>query len=189
MAINKIQERYNSLRTILVDIVTNRVEVNCIIAGQNAPRPALPYCSLALMDAIEEVGTHERRIASDGSEYSTVTLEFQVDVAVFTDSGTRFDATQNYAFTVIEDLKKKLNRPDVTRELNSSNLVYLDGGLISSSSTILNTTFEPKAVCTLNFRTTVVEEYDDGAIDYVSGLGSYTNANGDTILSPFNNNP
>ena len=189
MAINKIQERYNSLRSILVDLVANRVGVTCIIAGQNAPRPALPYCSLALMDAIDELGTHEKRIAEDGTQYSVVTLEFQVDVAVFTDSGTRFDNTQNYAFTVVEDIKKKLNRPDVTLELNSNNLVYVDGGLISSSSTILNTTFEPKAVCTLNFRTSVVEEYDDGAIEYVSGLGSYTNANGDTIESPFNNNP
>jgi len=187
MAINNIQERYNSLRRILVPLVRDGVGVECIIAGQNAPRPALPYCSLAIMDAIDELGTYEKRISEDGEEYSHITLELQVDVAVFTDSGTRFEDTKNYAFTVLEAIKSRLNRPDTTSLLNSENIVYVNGGLISSSSTILNTTFEPKAICTLIFRSSVIETYDSGDIESVGGLGSYKNSNGDIIESPFTN--
>lgn len=186
MAINAVQERYNSLRTILTTIVRDQMEVTCIMSGQNAPRPALPYVSIYFGENLEEVGTHEWTMDSEGQEYSRITYNLSVDISVFTDSETRFNNSENFASSIIEDIKIKLSRPDNTSALNASNLVYVEGGLVTSASTILNTTFEPKAVCTLKFRTNVKELFNSGEIDTVSVSGKYLNPNGETIDTSFN---
>lgn len=174
MAINNsISARYNSLRAFIVPLIQSEVGITCIIGGQNAPRPSLPYASLMLFDAINEIGTVERRMDGNGQEYLMSTLEIEVDVHIYTDSDSRMDNAEIIAYSYLEILKTKLSLPASQAALNEEGLAYIDGGLISSQSVILNTTFEPRAICTLRFRTSVMDTYDTGAIEIVSPEGTY----------------
>lgn len=168
MAINNVQARYNSLRSLLIALVRDQVGITAIVAGQNAPRPALPYCSLRFFTSTEEKGFPEKRMDETGQEYMIVNLEFRVEVAVFTESSTRIDETQNVAYSIVEDIKSILSLEANKVAFRDENVPYIDGGLITSGSVILNTTFEPKAICTFRFRSAVTKDFNSGYIEKVS---------------------
>ena len=173
MAINNIQERYNSLRFLLVGLIRDQVGLTTIIADQAAPRPQTPYCSLRFFSSTEEKGFPEKRMDENGQEYLIVNVEFRVEVSVFTDSETRFDNNNNVAYTLVESIKNTLSLEPNKIAFKSQHVPYIDGGLITSGSVILNTTFEPKAICTFRFRSAVVADYDTGAIETVELNSAY----------------
>jgi len=177
MAINSLQERYNSLRSLIVPLIRDQVGITCIIAGQAAPRPDLPYASVQMMDNVDEIGYYDQRMTQDGQEYNHRSIELSVVVNVFTDSGTRFDNADNEALTLLEDLKQKLDLPANKEAFRQQEIPYIDGGLINSNSVILNTTFEPRAAVTLRFRSAVLIGFESGAIESVNIGERYINGN------------
>ena len=185
-----LSARYNALRAFIVPLIQTEVGITCIIGGQNAPRPALPYASIMLFDSIAELGTVERRMDAYGQEYLMTNLEIEVDVHIYTESDSRINNAEIIAYSYLEILKTKLALPSSQEALNAEYLAYIDGGLISSQSVILNTTFEPRAICTLRFRTSVMDTYDTGSIAEVSPEGTYDTLTGEmTTSSPVDIDP
>lgn len=171
--------RYNALRQILIPLVRDQIGVTCIIGGQSAPRPALPYISFDLMNSLAEFGRPETRL--QGTQETLVqNVEVQVQMNVFTDSDSRFDGT-DYALSMAERVCRTLNLPMNTQSFSAANLAYISSGIIGTQSTILSTTYEPKASVFLKFSTVVQMDYDSGAIDTVKVGGNFKSVDGGTI--------
>ena len=179
MATSTLNERHIALRNILIPLVRDQIGVTCIIAGQAAPRPTLPYVSFDFMNSLNEFGRPETRL--QGTQETLVqNVEIQVQMFVFTDSDSRYDNT-DYAISLAERICRTLNLPSNTEQLSTANIAYINSGIIGTGSTILSTTFEPKASVFLKFNTVVQMDYDSGAIESVRIGGNYNKVDGDKL--------
>ena len=179
MATSNLAMRYRSLRQILIPIVRDQIGVTCIIGGQSAPRPALPYISFDFMNSLAEFGRPETRL--QGTQETLVqNVEIQVQMNVFTDSESRYDNT-DYAVSMAERVCRTLNLPVNTQAFSANNIAYISSGIIGTQSTILSTTYEPKASVFLKFSTVVQMDYDSGAIDTVKVGGNFKTVDGGII--------
>lgn len=172
MAINPIQDKYNALRTIIVNLVETTMGETIWLEGQASQRPPRPYISVGLMKDFELIGGYVYdfiEVDTSGNTTDVLTGQFQyfVEFNIFSNRSDIYNTTLNNAFAIGNAIEIYIRMPEVVAQLNAAGIVYIDSTIVNDTSTILSTTYEPSGNVRLKFNSAIIFPTEFGSIENV----------------------
>lgn len=179
MAISVLKQKRNELNTFFQEWFQLVIPgVNTYYAGQNAPRPELPYVVYQPIAEIDTIGVDETRVDSEGNSYLRGQRRITCEVFAVTSSESRWDGTDD-AWSILQELRFSFEYPDVYHKLQAITCRVIEQGNVSDVSENLNTTNESRANLSFTLSTVIVQPFDSGEIRTVNAQGSIETPAGD----------